>query len=228
MTQEARKGSIHRPFAFRSYHLEHDIAPGTVRNADYNTTTIRLVDACQASLSTHSSYDSVPITDFGKFRAAGGTAINRFNPAIEAYDEMRNNCKADVQCLLSLGVDVSFPATYETNGTSYMGTNDEQLMIEAKRQKFNARRFADSKLLDETASLDLRSAIKLTRSRVKTYCEEARVEGHMKSWADRLVRYRRLRAETVRWNEYAGFDIWYPDTDTMSARDRKVSTTSVL
>lgn len=153
------------------------------------------------------------------------------NPAIEAYNEVRDNCEADVQCLLSLGIDISSSATNEQTTSDSVETRDEVLITEARRHRFHVRRFADNKLHQATASLSISDAIKQTERGANAYCGDPKTKGHMESWADRLVRYRRLRAETVRWNEYAGFDVSYPDRESIAGLSnwaRKMSAPSVL
>jgi hypothetical protein len=206
-TQESRKGGYQRPFVFRSYHLLHRSA--RARNPDHDTTDVNLVDACRASLSTPSTFDSVRIDKLGKFRAA---SVSRINPAIEAYNEVRENYDADVKCLLSIGVDSTHSRPFDiSSARKRLEQVDEQLSIEANFHGFQARRFADIGLPGAVASQSLRDAINTTRERAADYCKDPSTLKHMHSWAGRLVKYRRLRAETIRWSEYAGFEVSYPE-----------------
>lgn len=154
-------------------------------------------------------FDSVKIGDLGKFRAA---SVSRINPAMEAYNEVYDNFNAKVKCLLSIGLDSLRPlASDDSSPAERLERIDKQLLSEAVSHEFQARRFADIDLLNEVKSLNSHDAIELTRQRAIRYCKEESTQKHLQNWAGRLVRYRRRRAETVRWNEYAGFEVSYPE-----------------
>lgn len=203
-TYKARKG-IKRPFVFRSYHQSGTSA--LVRNSMQDTTNVYLVDACRASVSP----ENVRIDDLGTFRDA---SVSKMNPAIEACNEVRENYNAKVQCIVSVGLSSSYSSEKAPDASSNVrhGQLDKELQAEAERYGFKATRFADVVLAAQITD-SRASSVEEIRERAKQYCEGEITKKDLKRWAHALVNLRRRRAETARWNEYAGFKLWYPDEE---------------
>jgi hypothetical protein len=209
VTQEARKG-VERPFAFRSYSLE-DPKSLRSRNAECDTTQASVVDACRASLSSPTSFHGVRVGKYGTFLDA---SASRLSPVLEAYNEIRESHSAEIQCFVTIGSNFSHSplGTSDASTKRQMAGADAYLVSESKSHGFPYRRFAVADLSDEYRIPDIEASIAATRKQARYYCDDPRVKTHLRNWARRLVRYRLLRAKTVRWNKYAGFEVSQPDT----------------
>lgn len=174
-----------------------------LRNADNDTTGISLVDACRASLSVPSYFESVKIQGLGgSFRDASATIPNA---AHETYHEVVDSSDSQIRFLLCFGT--SSPSVSNSRAKSperqHPGDFDNLLAAEARERRFKYHRFADAGSLTPLIG-DSQAKIKATKDRVQEYCCEASNSKTLDRWAKRLVKYRRLRAETTQWSEYAG------------------------
>lgn len=207
-THKERKG-IQRPFVFRSYR----IGPMSMsRNADDDTTKISLVDACRASLSAPSQFESVKISGLrGSFRDASVTIPNA---AHETYHEVLDSSGSRIKFLLCLGLTSPATSTSRTNSPERMSPSnlDKSLATEAKENHFKYHRFADVNLTPSLAG-DSQSKIQATKVSAQQYCQEEMNSKALDKWAKRLVKYRRLRAETTQWSDFAGLASRSPTSD---------------
>jgi hypothetical protein len=198
-TQKAQKG-LQIPFVLRSYQRN---GQSMSRNAADDTTKISLVDACRASLSAPSGFESVKIQGLGgSFRDASVTILN---PAFEAYNEVRESNDSHVKMLLCLGLN-SLP-THNSRSTSpeSQRLGDAPVQREAREHRTHFQRFADADVEPAGhAHSDPAARIQETERLAKLYCKDELVDKDLRKWAKRLVKYRRKRAETTRWNKYAG------------------------
>lgn len=209
-TQKERHG-IERPFVFRSYQTTN--AALRERNELLDTTDVSLVDACRASLSVPRYFNSVKLGGWGSFRNADST---NFNPAIEAYVEVRYGRSLGVQCLLCFGSSNSGSssraerASEDNSGEGYV---DQVVKEHSKQDDFSFRRFAAAPDLSGHRVGDERENIQRVKRFAESYCASESVHRHLRNWARRLVSYRRARAETVRWTRYAGLTKAYPASE---------------
>lgn len=198
-THKERRG-LQKPFVFRSYRTR---SKSISRNADNDTTRVSLVDACRASISAPSSFESVKIQGLGgSFRDASATIPNA---AYETYHEVLDSSGSQIRFLICFGLSSPAPSSSRAKSPQrpLAGELDNSLAAEAREHRFKYRRFADVDLLDSLTG-DSQAKISMTKSRVERYCQEEANNRALDKWATRLVKYRRLRAETTQWSEYAG------------------------
>lgn len=186
--------------------------------AAYDTTDVSLVDACRASVSAPRYFDSVKLGNWGSFRNAD---VAHFNPALEAYVEVRDSGPSEVQCLLCLGSSNPLsPVERQDKPASDERPVDAELKDEARRLQFHFRRFSPPELPRAPVG-DTESNIRMAKKMAREYCDAEPVKRHLMSWANRLVKYRRERAETVRWTRFAGLTKIYPTSD--DSMDSRIS-----
>jgi len=220
-THKERKG-LQKPFVFRSYHINSKTSSRKSRNADNDTTGISLVDACRASLSAPFYFESVKIQGLdGSFRDASVTIPNA---AYETYHEVLDSSGSQIRFLMCFGL--SSPTTSSSRAKSPQRSHlgeldnslDNSLAAEAKEQCFKYRRFADVALPCSLMG-DSQTKISTTRSRVQEYCCKEENNKALDKWAKRLVKYRRLRAETAQWSKYAGLMSRSPNSEVHRSGD---------
>jgi hypothetical protein len=195
-THQERKG-LQKPFVIRFYRPRPD---ATSRNVDSDTTNINMLQACRATLSAPTHFESVKIQGLGgSFRDASVTIPNAI---YETYHEVRDSKRSQIRFMMCFGLS-SPTISSKSPQRPPLGELDNSLAAEAKAHRFKYHRFAD---VDLTSRLegDSQAKIKKTKCRVQEYCCEAANDKALEKWAKRLVKYRRLRAETTQWSEYTG------------------------
>jgi len=179
------------------------------RNAAQDTTKISLVDACRATLSAPSASESVKIHGLGgSFRNASVTILN---PAVEAYNEVQESNDSHVQMLLCIG-------------SNSLPTQSGRLASpEVKEHRLHFQRFEDADaVLAGHAPSDSKTRIEETERLAKLYCKNEQVDRDLRKWAKRLVKHRRRRAETTRWNKYAGLVMVTVSRERLSPQTEQV------
>jgi hypothetical protein len=137
------------------------------------------------------------------------------NAAYETYHEVRDSSGShQIRFLMSFGLSSPTPSSSRAKSPQRPtpGELDKSLAAEAKENRFKYRRFADVALLDSLEG-DSQANILTTKRRVLEYCCEEANDKALKKWAKRLVKYRRLRAETTQWSEYAGLISRSPNSE---------------
>ena len=169
------------PYAFRSYS----------RPTQKDNTNVSLSDVC---IATTDSLTDIPVSD-------------------ASYSEIRDLCavsREPIRALLSIGYagrpsrgpfrepgdSQDRPPTLDNNTGDSMPelTEDERLIHE--RWLCPASNEDNSDPNEELSRLRLQA---------ETYCKNESIRRSLKEWAERLVRLRRRRAHTTRWETYVGF-----------------------
>lgn len=155
-------------------------------NTQSQTCDVTVVDACRACLASSLWFDSVEISPFGYFRDAD---ILEINPALETYHEicdMYSDSKGSIQCFLSIGT----------------GRSPTQDILEDKAlsRNFKYLRMAPLDLVSPFQG-DYPSVMDVKRN-AKAYIKSIRTQ--IEEWAQYLVKFRRERAQTVKWSRYVG------------------------
>ena len=198
-THKATKG-VRRPYVFRTY---KQTSQG-LRNAESDTSQTSVVDVCRASLADPAYFDSVRISHLeGSFRDA---CVSDINPGLEAYNEVATlhaSHGARVQCLLSIGSGTSEHELLTKSHRNSAHGQERDLKDIACREDFHYRRLEYSRVQDDsyvTAS----ELFESVAEKAEIYCEREDVRSSLRRWAKRLVSYRRRRAQTVEWDQFAG------------------------
>ena len=212
-----RAEGVRRPYLFRSYVFNEDKPTAMSRNKSNKTQDTPLKDVCLATSAAPGFFESVKIDD-KKFRDG---SIWMTNPSMELYREvysMHPDQESPIYCLVSIGCgkqkrsrilpSINMPAT------SLYKWEQQQVHDVLKSRKKDAEiieyiRFAGPTDLTDAKPSDwkLEGHKRKTFIRIKTaaerYCDTSEVKQKIKEIAVQLVKYRRQRARTARWERFA-------------------------